>query len=56
MNFRESVIPARNNRQHEADPSFQSLSNKPIGECERVELAGLAEMTIIDKCARISST
>jgi hypothetical protein len=53
MNSRESVIPHRNNSSTRADPSLQVLSNKPIGEREHVEIAGLAEMTIIDKRARI---
>jgi hypothetical protein len=54
MNSRHSVIPPRNNRKHEADPSLQFSSNRPISECKSIEKAGLAGMVITDKSARIS--
>jgi hypothetical protein len=52
MNFRRAVIPPRNNRKHEADPSLHFSSNKPISACKGVEKARLAENTIIDKSTR----
>ena len=54
MNSRHSVIPPRNNRKHEADPSPQFSSNRPISECKSIEKAGLAGMIITGKSARIS--